>query len=98
MAKRRSRSVPGVKGADTRRHPFALLLVDVINELEFDGASRLLAPALRMARRIASLKARAVRAGVPCVYVNDNFGQWRSDFRRLVERCLTEDVRGQEIA
>jgi nicotinamidase-related amidase len=98
MANRRSRSVSGVKGADARRHPYALLLVDVINELEFEGASRLLPSALRMARRIAALKARAVRAGVPCVYVNDNFGKWRSDFRSLVERCLTEEVRGQEIA
>src|SRR5687768_15892088 len=95
MAKRRS--VPGVKGAK-RGHRYALLLVDVINELEFEGGEKLLPHARPMARRIAALKARAVKAGVPCVYVNDNFGQWRSDFRGLVERCLTADVRGQEIA
>ena len=94
----RRRTVPGVKGAKKRRHPYALLLVDVINELEFDGAARLLPRALAMARRVAALKARAIKAGVPCIYVNDNFGQWRSDFRTLVERCLTGGVRGQQIA
>ena len=95
MAKRRS--VPGVKGAK-RGHRYALLLVDVINDLEFDGAAKLLPHALPMARRVAALKARAVKAGVPCIYVNDNFGQWRSDFRALVERCIAADVRGQAIA
>ena len=89
--------MPGVKGA-RRGHRYALLLVDVINALEFEGGEKLLPHARPMARRIAALKARAVKAGVPCIYVNDNFGQWRSDFRGLVERCLTADVRGQEIA
>jgi isochorismate hydrolase len=35
---------------------------------------------------------------VPTIYVNDNFGQWRSDFRQLVERCLHEHVRGEPVA
>src|SRR5436305_9486166 len=62
-------------------HPVALLLIDVINDLEFDGGEKLLAPALAAARRIAALSARARRAGVPVIYANDNFGRWRSDFR-----------------
>ena len=96
MARRRDTS--NIKGARTRAHPYALLLVDVINELEFDGAEKLFPKALAMARRVAALKARAVRAGVPCIYVNDNFKQWRSDFRMLVDRCLHGGVRGEPIA
>jgi nicotinamidase-related amidase len=92
------RDTRNIKGARNRKHPYALLLVDVINELEFDGADELLPKAKAMARRIAALKARAVRAGVPCVYVNDNFKQWRSDFRMLVDRCLHGGVRGEPIA
>jgi nicotinamidase-related amidase len=42
-----------------------------------------------MARRLAALKQRARRAGIPAIYVNDNFGRWRSDFRGLVEHCRT---------
>jgi nicotinamidase-related amidase len=32
------------------------------------------------------------------LYVNDNFGKWRSDFRTLVDRCLEGDCRGRRIA
>jgi len=35
---------------------------------------------------------------VPAIYVNDNFGQWRSDFRQLLERCLHDGVAGEPIA
>ncbi len=27
-----------------------------------------------------------MRAGVPAIYVNDNHGHWRSDFRQVVQR------------
>lgn len=62
----------------------ALLIIDVINDLEFDGGEALLPHALRMAEHIARLKARAAAAGIPAVYLNDNFGQWRSDFRSVI--------------
>lgn len=51
-----------------------------------------------MARRIASLKARAKKHRVPVVYANDNFGRWRSDFSLLLEHCLEDGVRGEEVA
>jgi nicotinamidase-related amidase len=44
------------------------------------------------------LKQRARAAGVPVIYVNDNYGQWRSDFRTLVHHCLEDDVRGRALA
>jgi nicotinamidase-related amidase len=65
----------------------ALLIVDVINDLDFPEAKQLMRHAPTMARKLAKLKARAKRAGIPCVYVNDNFGRWRSDLRSLVEHC-----------
>ncbi|HXU88768.1 MAG TPA: isochorismatase family cysteine hydrolase [Methylomirabilota bacterium] len=76
----------------------ALLLIDVINDLEFEGGERLLARALAAADRLAALAARARRAGVPVIYANDNFGRWRSDFSALLARVLGEDVRGRPIA
>src|SRR3954464_7994556 len=51
-----------------------------------------------MARRLAALKVRAARAGIPSIYINDNFGKWRSDFRRLVDHCVNDDVPGREVA
>jgi nicotinamidase-related amidase len=76
----------------------ALLLIDVINDLEFEGGEALLGNALPAARNIARLKERARQANVPIIYVNDNFGKWRSDFKRTVTHCLQENVRGRAIA
>ena len=76
----------------------ALLLIDVINDMEFEGAEALVEQAVPMARRIAALKRRAKDAGVPAIYVNDNFGRWQSDFRRVVDHCLDDGVRGEEVA
>jgi nicotinamidase-related amidase len=76
----------------------ALLLIDVINDLEFDGGELLLPYALEAAERIRDLKSRAAEAGIPAIYVNDNFGRWRSDFREVVEHTLRDEVRGAEIA
>ena len=78
--------------------PVALLLIDVINDLEFEGAEALAERALAMAERIAELKRRARACAIPTVYVNDNFGRWQSDFRRVVEHCLHDGVRGEAVA
>jgi nicotinamidase-related amidase len=76
----------------------ALLLIDVINDLEFDSGEALLRHALPAARRLAELKRRAKEARVPVIYVNDNFGRWQSDFKKLLQHCLDEDVCGKPIA
>ena len=76
----------------------ALLLIDTINDLEFEGGEELLQFALPAAERIADLKKRARLAQLPIIYVNDNFGKWRSDFKRIVSHCLEDDVRGRSIA
>jgi nicotinamidase-related amidase len=76
----------------------ALLLIDVINDLSFEGAGPLIAQAESMAGRLASLKRRAVRAGVPIIYVNDNFGRWRSDFRSTVAHCTARTSPGRRVS
>jgi nicotinamidase-related amidase len=75
----------------------ALLIIDVINDLEFPGSDKLLRHAMPMARRIAALKKRCRVARIPVVYVNDNFGRWQSDFKRNVEHCLQDGVLGQKL-
>ena len=76
----------------------ALLLIDWINDLEFDGGDKLFPQALKAAHATAALRKRAKQAAVPVIYCNDNFGRWRSDFRSLLEHCLHDDVRGRPIA
>lgn len=75
----------------------ALLLIDVINDLEFVGGEELLPHALEMAHHIARLKERARDHGVPVVYANDNFGKWQSDFYRLLKHCLEDGARGESV-
>jgi nicotinamidase-related amidase len=83
-------------GSAPDKHKIALLLIDVINDFDFPEADQLLKYARPMARNLLRLKRRAQKAGVPVVYVNDNFGRWKSDFRRTVVHC-TQHGRGREV-
>jgi len=76
--------------------PVALLIIDMINAFDFEGAEQMLPRALAAAKCIAMLKKRARQAAVPTVYVNDNFGRWRSDFHQILEHVL--DSPGRDIA
>lgn len=69
------------------RSRVVLLVIDMINPLRFDGAEDLAAPAVEAARCTRALKRRLAQEGVPAIYVNDNFGHWRSDFEGLVALC-----------
>jgi nicotinamidase-related amidase len=76
----------------------ALLLVDVINDFDFPGSEALVKAAETASVPLARLVARARKAGVPVVYVNDNFGAWRSDWRTVVAQCVSEDAPGHRVA
>jgi len=76
----------------------ALLLIDVVNDLAFKGSDALIAQAERMAARLATLKRRITAAGIPTIYINDNFGQWRSDFRKTVAHCTSRSSPGRHVS
>lgn len=79
------------------RSAIALILIDVINDLEFEGGKQMLQFAKQMAPRLARLKQRAYAKKIPVIYVNDNFGKWQSDFHAQVRHCLEDGVRGEPI-
>jgi nicotinamidase-related amidase len=74
-----------------------LMLIDVVNHFEFPDGKRILRNALPIAPRLARLKARARRANIPVIYVNDNFGQWRSDAAKLLAYCLRAHSAGRSF-
>jgi nicotinamidase-related amidase len=76
----------------------SLLLVDVINLFDFPGGAAFARKALRPADHIARLRERAHTAGVPVIYVNDNWGRWRSDFKAIVAACRRPERPGAAIA
>jgi nicotinamidase-related amidase len=65
----------------------ALLLIDFMNPLDFDGGAALARPAVHAAARTARLKHRLARSGIPAIYCNDNFGRWDADFTAVIEHC-----------
>ena len=62
----------------------ALVLLDVLNDLDFPGATPLVRAAPKLAKNIAALKQRCREAGIPAIYVNDNRNKWRSDSTSVV--------------
>src|SRR5947209_13968045 len=51
-----------------------------------------------MAEKLSVLKRRAKEANVPVIYVNDNFGKWQSDFKKILDHCLEDGVCGKPVA
>lgn len=70
-----------------QRRVTALVIVDMMNLLDFPEGASLARRALPAAKRMAALKQRFVERELPVVYANDNFGQWHLDFSALVELC-----------
>jgi nicotinamidase-related amidase len=66
----------------------ALVVIDMITTYDHEDAERLRESAHEVVPVLCELVERARRAGAPIIYVNDNFGQWRSDHRALVEDAL----------
>ena len=96
--RRPSQRNPDLHGNAPDKSPVALIMIDVINALDFDHGPQLLEHALPMARNIAALKRRAKDAGIPTVYANDNFGRWQSDLNQVLDHVLHDGVPGQPLA
>lgn len=75
----------------------ALLIIDLINDMDFKGAEDLKRDAEAAVRATVELREAADRLRLPVVYVNDNFGQWHSERSRLIEHCLGPDAPGREL-
>jgi len=74
--------------SDPRASPRpALLLIDFMNPLDFDGADDLAPRAVAAAQRAAILKSRMRARRAPVIYANDNFGRWESNFEAIVNYC-----------
>ncbi len=66
----------------------ALLFIDVVNHFDFPDGDEILKNARAIGPNLRELKRRARQNGIPVIYVNDNFGRWRSNFIEVLERCL----------
>lgn len=65
----------------------ALLIVDMINKMDFEGGENLLEQTLSITGPLSALKKEMKNKGAPIIYVNDNFGLWQDDVHQVLEEC-----------
>lgn len=75
----------------------ALLIIDMINDFQFEKGEKLAPFALKAAKNLSRLKKKAKEYDIPVIYVNDNYGRWQSDFKELIEHTRTVNAYGKEI-
>jgi nicotinamidase-related amidase len=91
------KEVSDLHGNVPDRSTTVLLLVDVINDLEFPDNRYLVQQCGVLADRISKLKQRCRSLSIPTVYVNDNRGRWRSDVREVIKQCRRKGAAGQKL-
>ncbi|MGW6296664.1 cysteine hydrolase family protein [Streptomyces sp. NPDC055058] len=67
----------------------ALIVIDMINTYDHPDAELLLPSAESVVPVVAGLLERARKRDVPVIYVNDNFGEWRSHHGELLDSALS---------
>lgn len=67
----------------------ALIVIDMINTYDHKDADQLLPSAEAVVPVVADLLRRARRRDVPVIYVNDNFGEWRSHHGEMLDKALS---------
>lgn len=75
----------------------AIVIIDMINDLSFPGGEKVLPWALSFAPKLVGVREKAHRAGVPVIYVNDNFGHWTSNFSDVYRHCTRRHARGRKF-
>ncbi|MHC3473140.1 cysteine hydrolase family protein [Streptomyces sp. 7R007] len=66
----------------------ALTVIDMINTYDHADAELLLPSVTDVVPKVTSLLERARGNEVPVIYVNDNFGEWRSHHGELLDKAL----------
>ncbi|MGW7139301.1 cysteine hydrolase family protein [Streptomyces xanthophaeus] len=74
------------EGGDTSRT--ALIVIDMLNTYEHEDAEVLVRSVREALPGVGALLRRARGASAPVVYVNDNFGRWRSHHGEILEAAL----------
>ncbi|WP_077797441.1 cysteine hydrolase family protein [Streptomyces sp. JHA26] len=67
----------------------ALIVIDMINTYDHKDADQLIPSAERVVPVVAGLLRRARERDVPVIYVNDNFGEWRSHHGEILDEALS---------
>lgn len=96
-----SRPGPSSKNSKVNGPPIeastALLLIDLITDFDFEDGKKLLKNSQAIAEPVTELLSRARSSGIPVIYVNDNFGHWKEDFKRQVARVMNSSEKCRDF-
>ncbi|MER7999881.1 MULTISPECIES: isochorismatase family cysteine hydrolase [unclassified Streptomyces] len=67
----------------------ALIVIDMINTYDHPDADQLMRSVRKALPSVVRLLERARAARVPVIYVNDNFGEWRSHHGEILDTALS---------
>jgi nicotinamidase-related amidase len=79
-------------------NPTALLIIDMLNTFDFDGAEPLVEATRTIVDPINRLRQAARAAGSPVIYVNDNYNRWSDERSDLIAWLTRDEARGRDIA
>ena len=65
----------------------AVVFVDLINDFNFNGGSKLLTHTKSILPNLIRLKAYAKENKLPVIYVNDHYGLWQADSKKIIAKC-----------
>lgn len=68
----------------------ALLIIDMINDFQFNYGPILAKQAEDISHNISSLKKRMKSTGSPTIYINDHYQLWQADFSKIAEKCTNQ--------
>ncbi|MEU9109006.1 isochorismatase family cysteine hydrolase [Streptomyces xanthophaeus] len=66
----------------------ALVVIDMINAYDHEDAERLVPSVKRALPAVVDLLKRARERDLPVIYVNENFGKWRSHHGEILDAAL----------
>ncbi|PCK23781.1 isochorismatase [Bacillus pumilus] len=71
-------------------HQKALLIIDMINNFDFEMGHVLAEKTKQMTNQILALKQHAFKENWPIIYINDHYGIWKADIQAVIEKCKNE--------
>jgi nicotinamidase-related amidase len=68
----------------------ALLIIDMINDFDFEHGEILAKKAAEITTPILNLKQAFYEKELPVVYINDHYGLWKADIDKIIDYCTNE--------
>ncbi|WP_078414536.1 isochorismatase family cysteine hydrolase [Priestia abyssalis] len=66
----------------------ALIIIDIINDFQFQHGEELSKQTANIAKKIHRLKRYMHQNNHPVIYVNDHYQLWQADLKKILEKCI----------